>query len=39
MHAPIGGQLVAELIADGETSTMDLAPFRLERFASSERNR
>lgn len=39
MHAPIGGQLIAELIADGETSTMDLAPFRLERFASSGRNR
>lgn len=37
MHAPVGGQLIAELIANGETSTMDLAPFRLERFASNDR--
>ncbi len=33
MHAPIGGKLIAELIADGKTTTMDLAPFRLERFS------
>jgi sarcosine oxidase subunit beta len=32
MHAPIAGQLVAELIADGVPTTMDIAPFRLERF-------
>ena len=32
MHAPIGGTLIAELIADGKTTTMDLVPFRLERF-------
>jgi glycine/D-amino acid oxidase-like deaminating enzyme len=32
MHAPIGGKLIAELIADGKTTTMDLAPFALERF-------
>lgn len=32
MHAPIAGQLVAELIADGKATTLDLAPFRLERF-------
>jgi sarcosine oxidase subunit beta len=32
MHAPIGGKLIAELIADGHTTTMDLAPFQLERF-------
>ncbi len=34
MHAPIGGKLIAELIADGKTATMDLAPFRLERFSA-----
>jgi sarcosine oxidase subunit beta len=33
MHAPIAGQLVAELIADGKTTTMDIAPFRLDRFS------
>ncbi len=33
MHAPIGGQLVAELIADRKATTMDTSPFRLERFA------
>jgi len=32
MHAPIGGKLIAELIADGKATTMDLAPFRAERF-------
>jgi sarcosine oxidase subunit beta len=32
MHAPIGGKLIAELISDGKTTTMDTAPFRLERF-------
>ncbi|OGO39781.1 MAG: hypothetical protein A2Z03_09590 [Chloroflexi bacterium RBG_16_56_8] len=32
MHAPIGGQLVAEWIADSKTTTMDIAPFLLERF-------
>ncbi len=37
MHAPIGGRLIAELIADGKTTTMDLAPFRLERFAPTSR--
>jgi sarcosine oxidase subunit beta len=32
MHAPIGGQLVAEYIRDGFTSTYDLQPFLYERF-------
>jgi sarcosine oxidase subunit beta len=32
IQAPIAGQLVAELIRDGQTSTMDLDPFRIERF-------
>jgi sarcosine oxidase, subunit beta len=32
MHAPIGGALIAELIADGKATTLDLMPFRLERF-------
>ncbi len=32
MHAPIAGKLVAEFIAEGRTTTMDIAPFRLERF-------
>jgi sarcosine oxidase subunit beta len=32
MHAPIGGILIAELIADGHTTTLPLEPFRLERF-------
>lgn len=33
MHAPIAGRLIAQLIADGKTTTMDITPFRLERFA------
>ena len=32
MHAPIAGQLVAELIADGKATTMDIEPFQLQRF-------
>lgn len=32
INAPIAGQLVAELIADGCTSTMDIGPVRIERF-------
>lgn len=32
MNAPAGGQLVAEQICDGQTSTFDVAPFLLERF-------
>lgn len=34
MHAPVGGQLVAELIADGATSTMDITQFRFDRAPS-----
>jgi sarcosine oxidase subunit beta len=31
--APAVGECLSELIADGETRTADLSPFRLERFA------
>lgn len=31
--SPIAGVLVAELVADGKASTLDLTPYRLERFA------
>jgi sarcosine oxidase subunit beta len=37
MHAPIAGKLIAELIADGETTTLDIQPFALERFSASHR--
>jgi len=33
MHAPIGGILTSEIIADGRATTMDITPFRYERFA------
>lgn len=36
MHAPIGGQLVAEYIRDGVTSTYQLKPFLYNRFAVSD---
>jgi len=32
MLAPVGGQLIAELVADGETSTFPLGPFLAGRF-------
>lgn len=32
MHAPAGGQLVAECIADGHTTTQDITPFLVSRF-------
>jgi sarcosine oxidase subunit beta len=32
MHAPAGGILTAELIADGKATSMDITPFRYERF-------
>jgi len=35
MHAPIAGQLIAELIADGKTTTLDLALFQLQRFSTA----
>jgi sarcosine oxidase subunit beta len=38
MHGPIAGQLMAELIADGRASTVDIAPLGLERFARGETN-
>lgn len=33
MHAPAGGILTAEIIADGHATSMDVTPFRYERFA------
>jgi sarcosine oxidase subunit beta len=33
MHGPIAGQLMAELIADGRATTVDIAPLSLDRFA------
>ena len=32
MHSPIGGQLIAEYVHDGRTSTFDIEPFLLARF-------
>ena len=32
MHAPAGGQLVAECIVDGQTSTLNIVPFLASRF-------
>jgi len=34
MHAPAVGMLLCEEIVDGRATTLDLAPFRLERFAA-----
>ena len=36
MHGPIAGQLMAELIADGRASTVDIAALGLDRFARGE---
>jgi sarcosine oxidase subunit beta len=36
MHGPIAGQLMAELIADGRATTVDIAPLALDRFARGE---
>jgi sarcosine oxidase subunit beta len=36
MHGPIAGQLMAELIADGRASTLDISPLSLDRFARGE---
>ena len=33
MHGPIAGQLMAELIAEGQARTVDIAPLALDRFA------
>ncbi len=35
MHAPIGGLLTAEIIVDGDASTIDVTPFRYHRFANA----
>lgn len=35
MHAPATGLLLSEEILDGRATTLDLAPFRLERFATA----
>jgi sarcosine oxidase subunit beta len=32
MHAPAGGLLLAELILDGQATSADVSPFRVERF-------
>ena len=36
MHSPILGQLAAEVLCDGATSTLDMHPLRLGRFADGE---
>ena len=36
MHGPIAGRLMAELIADGRATTVDIAPLALGRFARGE---
>lgn len=36
MHAPVGGILTAEIIADGKASSMDITPFKYERFQNQE---
>ena len=36
MHGPVAGLLMAEEIVDGRASTVDIDPFRLERFTSGE---
>lgn len=37
-HAPAMGQLLAELMSDGETPALDLTPFRLSRFSEGRPN-
>lgn len=34
MHAPAGGILTSEIIMDGKATSMDVTPFRYERFAN-----
>lgn len=36
MHAPITGQLIAELVVDGKTSTLDISPLNPERFTNGQ---
>jgi sarcosine oxidase subunit beta len=38
MHAPILGQLLAEMILDGQTRALDVRPLRPTRFADGEPN-
>ncbi|HEU4371254.1 MAG TPA: FAD-binding oxidoreductase [Methylomirabilota bacterium] len=38
MHGPIAGQLMAELIAEGRATTVDITPLALDRFARGEAN-
>ncbi len=33
MHAPAAGQLIAEMVVDGAATSLDVEPFRIERFA------
>jgi sarcosine oxidase subunit beta len=35
MHAPAGGLLTSEVIVDGHAASMDIAPFRYERFLAA----
>jgi sarcosine oxidase subunit beta len=35
MHAPMAGKLVAELVADGQATTLGIEPFALSRFGSN----
>jgi glycine/D-amino acid oxidase-like deaminating enzyme len=36
VHGRIAGQLMAELITDGQARTIDIAPLSLDRFARGE---
>lgn len=38
MHAPALGQLLAEVMTEGETPAFDIAPFRLSRFSEGQPN-
>jgi sarcosine oxidase subunit beta len=33
MHAPACGELIAEEVMDGRAHSIDIAPFRIERFS------
>jgi sarcosine oxidase subunit beta len=39
MHSPALGQLLAEIICDGATSTLDVTPLRPTRFAERDLNK
>jgi sarcosine oxidase subunit beta len=36
MHGPIAGKLIAEMILDGQPSSLDVHPLRLSRFAEDD---